>query len=176
LDAQTLAIVPARPEQRGLLENLFQLYVHDFSEFWAGREDGELDETGRFGPYGPLDSYWRDADRIALILRWQGRPAGFALINRFTHLPGAVDRAMAEFFVVRKHRRTGLGARAARTLFSRYPGLWEVAVARRNTGAAAFWRAAISGHPDSREIETHDLETAAWNGPVFRFRIGERAG
>ncbi len=32
----------AAPEEKPALANLFQLYVHDFSEQWAGRDDGEL--------------------------------------------------------------------------------------------------------------------------------------
>ena len=79
---------------------------------------------------------------------------------------------MAEFFVVRAHRRGGAGTNAARAIFSRYPGTWEAAVSRRNVGALPFWRHAIKGHPNVSEIEELDLNTADWNGPIIRFRIG----
>lgn len=164
-------IAAAQPAERAALENLFQLYVHDFSEFWAGRPEGELGDDGRFEPYPHMDAYWRDADRVPLLLRVDGRLAGFALINAVSHGDGPVDRNMAEFFVVRKHRRGGVGTAAARAIFSLYPGQWETAVARANTAALAFWRKAVSGHPGASDIDELDLSGPAWDGPVIRFRV-----
>jgi predicted acetyltransferase len=161
----------ARPEDRTTLANLTQLYIHDFSEFWAGTTQGELGDDGRFEPY-PLDDYWRAPDRIPLLFRLDRRPIGFALLNSVGHGAAPIERNMAEFFIVRKHRRGGVGTAAARKVFDLYPGRWEVAVARRNLGALPFWRQAISGHPEASEIEELDLTTESWNGPLFRFRVG----
>ena len=165
-----IEIAPARADERDALANMFQLYVHDFSELWAGTPRGELGDDGRFEAYGPLDLYWREADRIPLMLRCEGRPVGFALVNAFAHSGLPVDRSMAEFFVVRKHRRSGAGTEAARTIFNRYPGQWEAAVARRNVGALAFWRRAIGGAPGAEAIEEIDARTSEWDGPILRFR------
>ena len=44
----TLQIVRAGPKDGVLLQNLFQLYTHDFSEFWAGSARGGLGADGRF--------------------------------------------------------------------------------------------------------------------------------
>lgn len=160
----------ARLEEREALANLAQLYIHDFSEFWTGTPDGEVQDDGRFADY-PLDAYWRELSRIPLLFRQDDRLIGFALLNAVGHGPWPVERNMAEFFIVRKHRRGGTGTAAASQVFSLYPGDWEVAVARKNIGALAFWRQAIGGHPQVRDIEEHDLATAAWNGPLFRFVV-----
>lgn len=168
-DAQ-VEIGPARADEREILENLFQLYVHDFSEQWAGTERGELEEDGRFAHY-PLESYWREAGRIALLLRVGGHLAGFALINDHAHSGRPAERNMAEFFVVRKHRRGGVGLAAARAIFRRYPGLWELAVARQNTGALAFWRKTIRAPTIAREIEETMTDGPRWDGTIFRFRV-----
>jgi predicted acetyltransferase len=164
-------IVHASPDLRPAIENMLQLYTHDFSEQWADRIEGELDENGRFTGYPALDTYWHGEDRIPLVLRAKGRLAGFALLNTTSHTDRSVDRNMAEFFVARKHRRSGLGTFAAHTIFDRYPGQWEAAVARRNIGALVFWRKAVAAHPMARELEEVDVATTAWNGPVLRFRI-----
>ena len=159
--------------ERVSLANLMQLYIHDFSEFWRGGPDGELQDDGRFADY-PLEAYWREPSRVPLLIRSAGALIGFALLNAVGHDAGALDRNMAEFFIVRKHRRGGAGTAAARQIFGLYPGLWEVAVARRNQGALPFWRTAIGGHPQAADIVELDLDSAAWNGALFRFRVGGR--
>ena len=147
-----------------------QLYIHDFSELWWDRADGELGADGRFADY-PLEAYWREAGRTPLLIRVGGHLAGFALINDHSHSGRPADHNVAEFFVVRKHRRGGVGMTAAQTIFSLYPGQWEAAVARRNVGALAFWRRAIGGHRNLSQIEEFDRADAAWDGPILRFRI-----
>ena len=166
-------VVVAGPNERVVFENLMQLYTHDFSEQWYDRPTGEVDEQGRFPAY-PLDPYWRQPDHIPLLLRQNSKIIGFALLNRLTHTDRPLDRNMAEFFVLRKHRRSGAGTQAAQAIFSRYPGMWEAAIARRNVTGLSFWRRAIGEHPLSQHIEEVDVSTAGWNGPVLRFRI--RAG
>lgn len=161
----------AEPHERAIIENMMQLYVHDFSEFWAGREEGELGPDGRFFDY-PLDPYWRDRDHVPLLLRSEGRLVGFALLNASPHSGRTIDRNMAEFFIVRKHRRGGMGTAAAQAIFSRYPGVWEAAVARANLPALGFWRKAAATHPQVGELEESDFATPDWNGPIVRFRIG----
>ena len=156
--------------ERPILANLLQLYIHDFSEYWSGTDQGELDDEGRFFEY-PVDGYWREPGRIPLIFRLQGRPAGFALLNDKGHTDHPIDHNMAEFFVVRKHRGSGVGRAAAREIFSRYPGRWEVAVARRNVGALPFWRETITGNADVIDLEQLDVDNSAWNGALFRFRV-----
>lgn len=160
----------ALPHERAAMANLMQLYIHDFSEYWAGSSRGELGDDGRFEPY-PLDPYWTDAARVPLLVRVDGRLAGFALLDRNAHTGRAVDHNMAEFFIARKHRGGGVGTAAAQTILTRYPGTWETAVARPNVRALSFWRRTIRTHPAAAGIEEHDITSAHWNGPVLRYRI-----
>jgi len=161
-------VVAALPEDRVALANMMQLYSHDFSELWAGGPRGELGADGLFTAY-PLDAWWREPDHIPLLVKVGGFLAGFALLDKMSHTGQPLDRNMAEFFIVRKHRRSGVGTAAARAIFNRYPGRWETAVARANHGALAFWHAAIE--PLADEMELVDVESALWDGPVLRFRI-----
>ena len=169
-----LAVTSAQRRERAAIENLMQLYVHDFSEQWAGEARGEVGDDGRFEPY-PLDDYWRAPDHIPLLVRVDGQLAGFLLVNAESHSGLTVDWNVAEFFILRKHRHAGVGAMAAHAVFARYPGVWEAAVARRNAAALAFWRKAVGGCPGAREIEEIDRTGPNWNGPVLRFRIGDPA-
>jgi len=163
-----LQVERAEKAQQALIEAMLQLYTHDFSVHWAGTPRGELGEDGRFAPY-PIDDYWRDEGRVPLLLRRGGHPAGFALLNRHAHSGLPVDVSMAEFFVVRKHRRGGLGRAALDLILDRHHGLWEVAVVRRNLAALGFWQAALGASPSVRGLDSRDQCDARWDGTIFRF-------
>ena len=136
IDRVTLRQVPE--SQMQIITNLIQLYKYDFSGFAElGSHSGEVGSDGRF-VYEGHDSYWREAGRFALTVQADGRLAGFVLVNRWSALNRELDHSVGEFFVLRKYRRIGVGSRAARILFERWPGPWEVAVARYNKPALAF--------------------------------------
>ena len=162
---------PVGRERRETLTNLFQLYIHDFTEQWFDRSEGELGEDGLFQPYSLLDNYWAKPGHEAMLIRADGHVAGFVLVNRESHSGELVDFQVTEYFVARKHRRSGVGRRAALAVIDARPGLWELAVARRNLGAQVFWRrvaAAIAGEA----VEELDQNDARWNGIILRFKAG----
>lgn len=163
-----VAVVRAAKAHQAAIANMFQLYVHDFSEHWRGQARGELNEDGLFDPYPHLDAYWREDDCTPLLIRAGGHMAGFALLNTHFHSGRAADVSMAEFFIVRKHRRDGVGLAAAKQIFASRPALWEVAVTAGNVAAQAFWRRAAAGY-DVEEIAADDEH---WRGPILRFRTG----
>jgi predicted acetyltransferase len=158
----------ADASQEALMQNLMQLYTHDFSEFWAGTSRGDLDAQGRFPAY-PLSDYWSKPQWFAGLIWCDGQLAGFGLLNDETHSLLPADRNMAEFFVVRKYRGNGVGRAAAEILLSQQPGAWEIAVARKNTRALKFWRDLVRASPRTSKLEELDLQSAHWNGPVLRF-------
>ena len=170
---QDLVVAKASPEDAPIIANLMQFYIHDFSELWFDREvEGELEPDGRFSDYPGLDAYWSDPTREAWLFWIKGLPVGFALVNDVAHSAIPVDRAVAEFFVVRKHRRRGVGLAAAHALFGAAWGVWEAAVIRRNVGALAFWRRAAESYPGVRDVVEEDHDDDLWNGAVVRFRVG----
>ena len=46
---------------------------------------------------------------------------------------------VAEFFVMRRYRRSGVGRRAAFLIWKHFPGTWTVRVSEGNPGALEFW-------------------------------------
>jgi predicted acetyltransferase len=157
-------ITVAGTEDEGRLKALFELYAYDFSEI-LGLDVGE---NGRF-EVPPLDAYWMDLRRHAFLIRVDAALAGFALVQERSRLTGAeAVNDMAEFFVVRKYRRRGVGEQAAEWLFDRFRGPWEVRQRAENHAATAFWRRAIARYTDGRfdEVLWNDPR---WRGPVQRF-------
>lgn len=165
-----VTLEPVGRERRLTLTNLFQLYAHDFSEQWFDRPEGELGEDGRLEEYPLLDSYWSEPDHAVMLIRAGGRLAGFAMVNAYSHSGLPLDFQIAEFFVARKHRRSGVGKAAALGVIRARPGVWELAVARRNTGAQAFWRG-VAAELAGAEVEELDRDDERWNGLILRFRV-----
>ena len=134
-----LEVIPAAPEQEPILANLLELYVHDFSEF----HEVELGQDGRFG-YRNLPLYWRDAERHPFLVMLDGNPAGFVLVKQGSEISGdASIWDVAECFVVRGHRRRGIGTEIAHEVWRRFPGRWEVRVMDSNHAGRRFWERAI---------------------------------
>lgn len=159
----------AGPEKARTIANLFQLYVHDFTDFWTDRRV-EIGEDGRFPPYPPLESFWRDPASSAWLIRADGAIAGFALINDYSHSGEPTDFAMAEFFVARHYRREGVGRAAALQAIAARPGQWEIAVARKNAGALVFWRG-VAAVAARGPVDERDQQDDRWDGAVLRFRV-----
>lgn len=151
-----VALVPATFAEAALLSNLLELYTHDLSDVFT---EVELGFDGRYG-YAPLDRYWSDPEHhAAFIVRRRGRVAGFVLVKRGVEAGDAgAWFDVAEFFVVRGHRRFGVGRRAAFQLWKTHPGRWTVRVALTNVGALAFWRRVVLEFTNG----------AAAEGPVTR--------
>jgi predicted acetyltransferase len=126
-----------------LLSNLLELYIHDLSAIFA---HVELDADGRFG-YARLPLYFAEPERrLAFVIRSGGRVAGFALAKRGSPAvsdPDVLD--IAEFFVLRRYRRSGIGRQAALLLWKRLPGRWTVRVSEGNGSALEFWRDVVAG-------------------------------
>jgi predicted acetyltransferase len=173
MSSESPVVSRASADEAPIIANLMQLYIHDFSELWFDREtEGELGPDGRYSGYPGLETYWTVPTREAWLFRVGGLPVGFALVNDVAHAPTPIDRAVAEFFVVRKHRRRGVGIAAAHALFASAWGVWEAAVVRRNAGAMAFWRRAAATYPGVRDLIEEDRHDARWDGAVLRFRVG----
>ena len=78
------------------LDNLFQLYVHDFSVLWFDRTDiGELQENGRFPSYIGAEKFWTEPRNSAWLIRADGKLAGFALLGIESHSGLAAATAWA---------------------------------------------------------------------------------
>lgn len=152
---------PSRSD-RGLLRQLMELYLYDFSEF----DGGDLDEHGRY-EYGDLDYFWFEPTHAAFLVTVDGKLAGFVLVDDEVKMDGN-ERSMTEFFVMRKYRRKSVGKQVAMQVFRRLPAKWEVCVIQENTPAQAFWRHVIAEYTQG-EYQEALLDNDEWHGPVFQF-------
>jgi predicted acetyltransferase len=154
-----------------VVDNLLELYCHDMAEWFLL----EAREDGRYGY--PPERVWNDETDVHLA--YLGRiPVGFALVGpgeRSGGAPGAKD--LKEFFVVRRHRGSGLGERLARHVWNRYPGPWLVRVYRGNRPALPFWRAIVARYTDGAfDEEAREDSGREWSFFTFDSATSARGG
>ncbi len=149
-------------EDKPVLRNLMELYRYDSTEF-----DGEdVGEHGFFG-YRYFDQYWTEPERHAFIVRVDSRLAGFAFVREIGVNEGERIHSLAEFFIMRKYRRQGVGTAAAGRVFDMFPGRWRVFEEEANKPAQAFWRKVISAYTFG---EFREIRDEAWAGPIQEFK------
>ncbi|MDI1443024.1 GNAT family N-acetyltransferase [Polyangium sp. 6x1] len=150
----SVEITRATSADTTLLRNLYPLYLHDLTSFY---DFYEINEQGVFQP-DYLDFWLSErSDTHKLVIRIDGRPAGFALIGQapFPYMSPERDFQMAEFFVLRKFRRRGVGRAAALAILDMFRGRWEITEVRANAPAITFWRNVIGAFTGGKfeEIE-----------------------
>jgi predicted acetyltransferase len=158
----------AGPEDRGTVENLLNLYLYDIAEF---ANDGwrVIGPDGRYG-HGPLDEYFDGGNATAFLVTVGPELAGFALVDTHVVLAQpAGTHSVAEFFIMRKYRRMGVGRSAAVALFGLFGGPWEVAQDERNARAQRFWRSVVDDYTGAA-FSSELVDEAGWHGPVLSFQ------
>jgi predicted acetyltransferase len=160
-----IELLRATRDDASMLANVFQYYVYDMTEI----VDLELGGDGRF-VVPALDAWWTDARRHPHFIQLDGKVVGFALVQQGSRITGD-DQTwnVAEFFVMRKYRRGGVGGAAAVRVFDAYRGTWEVRELASNHGGIAFWRRVI-GIYTKGNFREEILDDARWRGPVQSFQ------
>lgn len=123
-------------EEKGQLFEMMQKYIAEFSAF----EPVERDENGVY-PYEPFDSYWQESERYPFFIIADGQRAGLVLVNRNHYITlYHPSRSIAEFFVLPKYRRSGVGTAAARMLTESMGGWWQLMMHPENFPSHIFWQ------------------------------------
>jgi hypothetical protein len=149
----SVEITPATPEQQPALSNLYQLYIHDFTDFG----EQPLGDGGRF-KYDPLSPYWTDPDRHPFLVWMDGKLAGFALVEKarispaiqtYGTWPTSSSSAVHAGRVSATRWRKGYG--------SNFRGPGKFRVMPKNVPPLLLWRRAISRFIG--EVSVPDLTT-----------------
>ncbi|GIN59684.1 GNAT family N-acetyltransferase [Lederbergia ruris] len=160
-------IEKASLEQKVVLRHLLELYKYDFSEF----DPEDVNDQGLYG-YKYFEQYWTEPSRFPFLIKVNGSYAGFALVREITQEGEnpASYFSMAEFFVMKKYRKSGVGKQTAFYLFDTFSGTWEVAEMKENVPAQKFWRKIISEYTNDNYQEVQKVD---WEGPVQIFITGK---
>jgi predicted acetyltransferase len=144
-------LVPARSGDKEVVVRLLEFNAYELSRF----DGADVDRSGRFG-YRYLDRYWTEPNRHPYLMRVNGCIAGLVLIRS-----GRPHR-IAEFLVLPKYRRSGVGTMCAHAALALFSGEWELHQVPNNTPAIKFWR---------RSIPVAFDESVDTDGTTQRFRV-----
>ncbi|MEI5909292.1 GNAT family N-acetyltransferase [Bacillus spongiae] len=125
----------------------------------------DVDENGLYR-YNYFDQYWTENERFPFLIKVNEKYGGFAFVRKLKHETGSSYYSMAEFFILKKYRKIGVGKQSAFQLFNFFPGEWEISEVEENIPSQWFWRRIISEYTNGRYIET---EKKNGRGPVQRF-------
>lgn len=125
-------------ESRQTLWNLLQYMLFETSP--SGKNIARAD--GSF-EYKYFDNYFTDDDREAYLVKAQdGELMGFVMINQYLQKV-KTGHSIAEFLILPRFRRSGVGREVARRCFKTHPGNWEVGPADGSESAYQFWKKVI---------------------------------
>ncbi|MCQ4088500.1 GNAT family N-acetyltransferase [Saccharibacillus sp. JS10] len=169
-------LIPCGSDQSYIVHNMYPLYLHDLSEIWQNRPNAfgifEEDDTPTLARQSEIFEVWWQHPGILfpLLIRVDGRPAGFAFVATPPYAPSETDYYLNEFFVLRPYRASGVAEAAARKVFDSFQGRWELQTnpSERNLRAQKFWRRTLSAYTSGNFTEKkgnhHEVEMLA-----FRF-------
>lgn len=132
-------LLQASKEYKTAIENLMQFYMYDFTEFIKY----DVEDNGLFAAYPHLEEYWiEENNKFPYVIKKEDKYVGFVLVNRIES-EGRSYFSIAEFFIMKKYRRLGIGKAIAIQVFDLHKGQWEVYQKDSNKPARVFWKKVI---------------------------------
>ena len=160
-----IEIVAAPETEKSVLRQLSELYAYDFSEY----DGADVNEHGFFG-FVYFDHYWTEAARHPFVIQVDGKLAGFVFVSDYRYVAeDPATRSIAEFFAMRKYRRKGVGKSAARQVFEKYRGKWEVFQHQDHEPSRLFWEAVIDEYTHENYRKYEDVQKEWGAGQVLSF-------
>jgi predicted acetyltransferase len=155
-------------EDKEILRNLLEKYDYEFSQ-WDNRDVNKL---GLYG-YDYLDCYWTEEKRWAYFIEVDEKLAGFIMINNYPEADEETDYSLAEFFVLYKYRRCGIGKFAAIKVFDMFHGKWQLKRHPKNIASVHFWDSVISEYTKGKYQLVESYPNSEYNdgtlGDIFFF-------
>ena len=163
-----LELIPVQKGDKEILRNLLEKYNYEFSQY----DNLDVNDLGLYG-YDWLDCYWTEENRWAFFFKVDGKLAGFAMVNDYPETGKKTDYGMAEFFVMYKYRKQGIGKQAAFALFDRFQGTWQLKRHPKNIPSVHFWDRVVAEYTNGEFRLEHGRGDVAYDdgtpGDVFYF-------
>ena len=158
MSPSNIEIIAASLEKKPIIAQLYELYTYEMTDL----ADFDINDNGYYG-YKELPLYWNDSNKHPYLVWVNKKLAGFVLVQKGSPIDANPDVwDIAEFFIMRKFRKQGIGRFVAQYIWSQFDGSWQVRVWDNNKVAHAFWAAAIEKYlkksliPTKMKYQGHD--------------------
>lgn len=123
-----------KEENRTLLWNVLQKYLHEMTLYYPNR----VDKQGNYH-YQYFDAYFTDAERTALFIYNDRTLIGFVMLNPYSAIEHHPDYTIAEFTIFPSYRRNHYALDAMNLILLTFHGNWEIKYNKKNRGAKKLW-------------------------------------
>lgn len=168
-----LELVVVQESDYTFLVNLSQLFIYELSRFGY---PFEMLPNGIF-KRGKLKKYLYEETRSARFIKIYDEIAGFVLINQICYSRSS-NHNLAEFFILAKFQRSGIGSQIAHKIWDMQPGVWEVMTLPYYTPGVEFWDFAISTYVGNggyqKEIHEVTFDKISPKRLIFTFDSGKK--
>ncbi|MCX7121661.1 MAG: GNAT family N-acetyltransferase [Gammaproteobacteria bacterium] len=145
IDYNKIKLILATMDDYPIIQNMASYYAYDISEYmeWAQQKDG----THSIG----IDfiKYWKTENTFPFIIKYEDELVGFVIVDQNVS-DVKNDFNIAQFFILRKFLRKGIGKNVAFQCFDKFIGKWEAFVMPGNEGAYRFWRKIIGNYTNNK--------------------------
>ena len=133
---------PVTIENKDTLFRLLQYSLFEESE----TDQNDMNENAIF-EYRWFENYFTDKDRFAFFAKERNtnKILGFVMINSYVQNI-SFGHSIAEFLVIPKYRRNGIGTKIAEMCFEMFQGYWEVKPSFGSKKAYSFCEKVISNY------------------------------
>jgi predicted acetyltransferase len=141
MDNLNIQIIKASLEQQPVVAQLYELYTYEMTDL----ANFDINDNGYYS-YDELPLYWSEPSSRHPYLIWVDKKlAGFVLIQKGSPIELNSDVwDVAEFFIMRKFRKKGIGQFVAHQIWNKFNGAWQVRAWDNNKAAHIFWEATIA--------------------------------
>ncbi|MBU3127883.1 GNAT family N-acetyltransferase [Clostridium tagluense] len=175
-----ITTVLANNETSNIIKNIYPLYLHDLSEHCGDlpNEYGIYEEEPMktLADQYEVQNIWFEKANVLFpyIIRVDDKPAGFILIATKPYAPKTSDYYVNEFFLLRPYRGKNIGEIAAKQVFDKFQGRWELYTNHlpKNLKGQKFWRKTVSSYTNNNYDESTG-QTVHEEKLIFRFNNKE---
>lgn len=144
-------IAEADVKDKDMLENLFQYYLHDLSEY---ADTLNVNSQGKFDT-NDVAIFFDETNLIPMTIKVEDEIIGFIFLNHSTGM--SVDYVINDIFILRKYRNKGIGKVVINKLFKLYTGKYGLLELIKNKPAIKFWHSVF----DDENIKYEESQTVS---------------
>lgn len=170
----------ANRENANIIKNLYPLYLYDLSEIYGNvpNEYGiyEDEPIKTLEEQYNLQNIWFEKPEklFPFITFVDNKPAGFALVASAEYAPKGTDYYMYEYFLLRPYRGNNIAEIAAKQVFDKFHGRWEVYTnpTESNKRGKSFWHKTINNYTSG---DFEEFFGTTFDGEKLIFKFNNKA-